>query len=41
MEDGQEDYFTLLLSLHLLLSKSFGLHVSLEWNINFVHEFRA
>ena len=30
--------FTLLCSLHLLPSASFRLHVSLEWNINFVHE---
>ena len=30
--------FTHLCSLHLLLSTSFCLHVSLEQNINFVHE---
>ena len=30
--------FNLLRSLHLLLSTSFCLHVSLKWNINFVHE---
>ena len=30
--------FTLLCSLHLLLSTSFCLHASLERNINFVHE---
>ena len=30
--------FTLLHSLHLLLSTSFCLHVSLKRNINFVHE---
>ena len=29
--------FTLLCSLHLLLSTAFCLHVSLERNINFVH----
>ena len=32
---------TLLRSLYLLLSTSFCLHISLEQNINFVHEFRT
>ena len=34
--------FTLLRSLHLLLlSTSFCLHVSLEWNINFIHKISS
>ena len=32
------DIFTLLRSLHLLLSTSFCLLVGFEWNINFIHE---
>ena len=32
------NYLTLPLSLHLLLSTSFCLHVSLEWNINIIHD---